>query len=102
MQWIAVSGFLLASGSVHAGDASSTRGDETVRPHLAAKLTPPEQADLTITDQGRQGPGYGVSTVEPEEARPQGTAGGERDPGAQQVPVTVDLAHPGGDFPWGG
>ena len=93
MLWIAVSGFLLASGPAYAGDASPARGDDTVRPHPMAKPTPSGQADLTITGQGPQGAGYDLSTVKPEKARPQGTAG------AQQVPVTVDPAHPGGEFP---
>jgi hypothetical protein len=32
MLWIAASGFLLGSGSAYAGDASSTRGEDLVRP----------------------------------------------------------------------
>jgi hypothetical protein len=71
MQWIVVSGFLLASGSAYAGDASPTRGDDAGRPHLVAQAMPPAKSgkvDVTHTDQGPQSSarssGYNVSTVQ--------------------------------------
>ncbi|BDG02917.1 hypothetical protein [Anaeromyxobacter oryzae] len=50
--WIAVSGFLLASGSAYAGPG--TPYDDTTYPDDVAEASSPRRVDVSITDHGPQ------------------------------------------------
>ncbi len=94
--WIAVSGFLLASGSAYAGTGLPIGHDDTVRPDDSAEASPQRRVDVAIGDQGPQSSEYDLSKLQPAEPRPQEKVE------ARSYAVTVDPAHPGGEFPWGG
>jgi hypothetical protein len=100
MQWIAVSGVLLASGSTLADTDRPADSYPTVRADDVAKAPPAPIAGATTTDQGPLNPSQDYSKNQPAEVRP------EVRPQEKVAPnlnaVTVDPAHPGGDFPWGG
>jgi hypothetical protein len=96
MLWIAASGLLLASGSALADAERPVGQDFTVRNDAAAKASPAESVDATITDQGSVSPAQDLSKMQPAEARP------EQKAPPSPYAVTVDPAHPGGDFPYGG
>ena len=96
MLWIAASGLLLASGSALADTDRPSGGDYTVRNDNVAQASPAESVDATITDQGPVSPAQDLSKMQPAEARP------EQKAPPSPYAVTVDPAHPGGDFPYGG
>ena len=97
MLWIAASGVLFASGSALADTDRSFDQGFTVRNDYVAKAAPARSGDATILDQGPAGSGQGLSKMQPADVRPH-----EKAPSFAAVPVTVDPAHPGGDFPFGG
>lgn len=96
MPWIAVSGFLLASGSAYAGTGLPIGHDDTARPDGLAEASSPQRVDVTITDQGPLSSAHDLSKMQPAEACPQEKAG------ARSYVVSLDPTHPGGEFPWGG
>jgi len=96
MLGIAVSGFLLASGSAYAGTGLPLGHDDTVRPDDPAEASPSQRVDVTITDQGPLSSAHDLSKMQPAEACPQEKAG------ARSYVVSLDPTHPGGEFPWGG
>ena len=88
--WIAVSGFLLASGSAYAGAGVPVGHDDL------ADGSSPRRVDVTVADQRPLGSANDLSKAQPAEASSQEKAG------ASAYSVTVDPKHPGGLFPWGG
>jgi hypothetical protein len=93
--WIAASGFLLASGSAYACTGVSNDHEQTAYSDGLAAASP-AQIDFTIADQGPRSSSYEVSKTQPAEASSQVKAE------ARSQAVTVDLGHPGGEFPVGG
>lgn len=94
--WIAVSGFLLASGSAYADTGLPIGHDDTVRPDYLAEASSPRQVDVTISDDGPLSSARDLSEMQPAKACPHEEAG------APSYAVSVDPKHPGGEFPWGG
>ena len=94
--WIAASGFLLAAGSAYACTGPNGH-EETVYADHSAEASPArvDVTDVTITHQDPQSSAHDLSKTQPA-ASPQEKAG------ARSQAVTVDLDHPGGEFPVGG
>ena len=94
--WIAVSGLLLASGSALADTDRSVGQNDTVRNDEVAMGSPAKSGDVAITGQLPVSSAQDLSEMEPAQVRP------EEKPLPSPYAVTVDPAHPGGDFPFGG
>jgi hypothetical protein len=96
--WIAASGFLLASGTAYACTGMSSGHEEAAYADHVTKASPArfDVTGVTITDQDPRSSAYEVSKTQPAEASSQVKAE------ARSQAVTVDLEHPGGEFPVGG